>query len=83
MALGVPQEDAAVCVKIMLESDMRGIKSHGGTYAVGSYKHILKRRGVVDFAGCRPAGWPEMNDAAFRELDRIFELVQPMLRVKY
>lgn len=29
MALGVPQEDAAVCVKIMLESDMRGIKSHG------------------------------------------------------
>lgn len=57
--------------------------TYGGTYAVGSYKHILKRRGVVDFAGCRPAGWPEMNDAAFRELDRIFELVQPMLRVKY
>lgn len=56
---------------------------YGGTYAVGSYKVILKKRGVVDFTGCRPAGWPEMNDAACRELDRVFDLVGPLLKVKY
>ena len=48
---------------------------YGGTYAVGSYKVILKKRGIVDNTLCRPAGWPEMNDAAFRELDRVFDLV--------
>lgn len=29
IALGVPEGDAAICTEIMLESDKRGIKSHG------------------------------------------------------
>jgi len=53
-----------------------------GAYGVGCYKHILKKRGVIDFAGSRPAGWPVMDEAAWRELDRVFSLVEPMLLLK-
>ena len=28
-AYGVPQEDAAICADVLLESDRRGIESHG------------------------------------------------------
>lgn len=54
-----------------------------GAYGVGCYKTILKRRGVVKFDGCRPAGWPVMDDAAYRELDRVFKLIDPLLTVRY
>jgi 4-hydroxy-tetrahydrodipicolinate synthase len=56
---------------------------YGGTYPIISYKHILKRRGVVNFAGCRPAGWPQMDDYSFRDLDLIMENIKPLLRVNY
>lgn len=35
-AVGVPEEDAAVCAKVLIESDKRGIDSHG----VGRFKPI-------------------------------------------
>ncbi|MBQ7241839.1 MAG: Ldh family oxidoreductase, partial [Firmicutes bacterium] len=35
-AAGVPEEDAAVCAKVLIESDKRGIDSHG----VGRFKPI-------------------------------------------
>ncbi|WP_181995720.1 dihydrodipicolinate synthase family protein [Clostridium sp. AM58-1XD] len=50
-----------------------------GAYGVGCYKKILKRRGIVKFDGCRPGGWPVMDEAAERELERVFELVKPLL----
>ncbi|ORC35083.1 hypothetical protein B4O97_10115 [Marispirochaeta aestuarii] len=53
----------------------------GGTYPIISYKHMLKKRGILDFAGCRPAGWPEMDELSFAMLDRIMESVKPFLRV--
>lgn len=52
---------------------------YSGAYGVGCYKTILKRRGVVDFDGCRPGGWPLMDEGAKRELDRVFDLVGPLL----
>lgn len=55
---------------------------YGSTYPIISYKHILKRRGVVDFAGCRPAGWPKMDEKSFKMLDLIMESVDPFLKVK-
>lgn len=54
----------------------------GGTYSVGSYRHILKRRGVIDHAEGRAAGWPVMDEYSFRDLDLIMEGVAPLLRVK-
>jgi dihydrodipicolinate synthase/N-acetylneuraminate lyase len=56
---------------------------YGGTYPIVSYKHILKRRGVVDFAGCRPAGWPAMDELSFSVLDSIMDSVKHVLRVQY
>ncbi|WP_461248890.1 Ldh family oxidoreductase, partial [Treponema sp. R6D11] len=34
--VGVPEEDAAVCAEVLIESDKRGIDSHG----VGRFKPI-------------------------------------------
>jgi 4-hydroxy-tetrahydrodipicolinate synthase len=53
----------------------------GGTYPIISYKYMLKKRGILDFAGCRPAGWPEMDELSFSMLDRIMDSVKPFLRV--
>ena len=49
-----------------------------GAYGVGCYKTVLKRRGVIGFDGCRPAGWPLMDEKAHRELDRVLHLVSPL-----
>ena len=32
MKVGVPEEDAEICADVLMESDRRGIESHGGTF---------------------------------------------------
>ena len=56
---------------------------YSGAYGLGCYKTILKMRKVVEFDGCRPAGWPVMDEAAYQELDRVFNLIKPYLTVYY
>ena len=55
---------------------------YGGTYGVGCYKYILTKRGLDINPVCRPAGWPELDEPAKVELDRVLKLVDPLLRVK-
>lgn len=38
-ALGVPADDAAICAKVLIESDLRGIESHG----IGRFKMYVDR----------------------------------------
>ena len=51
-----------------------------GTYGVGCYKTILKERGVLNYDGCRPGGWPVLDAPAKRELGRILKLVGPLMK---
>ena len=39
VALGVPQDDAAICVDVLISSDLRGIESHG----IGRLKYYCDR----------------------------------------
>ncbi|HNY66190.1 MAG TPA: Ldh family oxidoreductase [Deltaproteobacteria bacterium] len=39
IALGVPQEDAAICAEVLIESDLRGVESHG----IGRFKMYVDR----------------------------------------
>ena len=32
VGVGVPREDAEICTDVLIESDRRGIESHGQTY---------------------------------------------------
>ncbi len=38
-AMGVPAEDAKICAKVLIESDLRGIESHG----IGRFKMYVER----------------------------------------
>jgi 4-hydroxy-tetrahydrodipicolinate synthase len=53
----------------------------GGNYSVGCYRHILKRRGVIDYDGSREAGWPKMDEYSMRQLDLIMENIRPILKL--
>jgi LDH2 family malate/lactate/ureidoglycolate dehydrogenase len=39
IALGVPQEDARICAEVLIESDLRGVESHG----IGRFKMYVDR----------------------------------------
>lgn len=39
MALGVPEEDAGTCASVLIESDLRGVESHG----IGRFKMYVDR----------------------------------------
>ena len=56
---------------------------YGGTYGVGCYKYILTRRGLDINPVCRPANWPQLDIQAKWELDRILDLVDPLMKVRY
>ncbi|MGE4353566.1 MAG: dihydrodipicolinate synthase family protein [Oscillospiraceae bacterium] len=55
---------------------------YGGTYGLGCYKYILTKRGLDINPACRPANWPELDESAKEELDRVLKLVDPLLKVK-
>ena len=56
---------------------------YGGTYGVGCYKYILTQRGLDINPICRPANWPVLDAHAKEELQRVFRLVSPLLKVHY
>ncbi len=56
---------------------------YGGTYGVGCYKYILTQRGLDINPICRPANWPVLDAHAKEELQKVFRLVSPLLKVHY
>ena len=51
---GIPRKDAEICADILLESDKRGIESHG----VNRFKDVYKRQAPFCSSAIRaPAPW--------------------------
>ncbi|MGH0053464.1 MAG: dihydrodipicolinate synthase family protein [Sphaerochaetaceae bacterium] len=65
-----------------LHTQVLPVLTYGSTYPLISYKEVLKRRGIVDFAGCREAGWPVMDEISFKTLNTLMKRVEPLMRIK-
>lgn len=57
--------------------------SFAGNHKLPSYKEILKRRGVITSAVCRPHDWPVMDEASQKDLDFLMKAIEPLFRVRY
>lgn len=61
IALGVPSDDAALCARVLIESDLRGVESHG----IGRFKMYVDRiRDGILFPVTRTAVVKETDNTA-------------------
>jgi len=61
MAMGVPEDEAEICADVLIESDLRGIRSHG----IGRYKMYIDRmrEGIINPV-CRMTTVSETDNTA-------------------